>query len=186
MEKVKETAAKIAASAESGMEKTKATVQEKPITVSEHMHVTAVVMVSSVSNDILRELAWPVEKMTTIDPVNKEMAEQKKEERIVEAELKKREEWELNTAGTRADATPIGESQSYSTTGERGRLTGMHQMSTLPGHRTGSLPGGWWKGGCHPTPSELRATGTDRPSTAHNPGVGFATNKGYGTGGAYT
>ncbi|KAH7854220.1 hypothetical protein Vadar_011473 [Vaccinium darrowii] len=101
--------------------------------------------------------------MTTTDPVNKEMAEQKKEERIVEAELKKREEWERNTAGTWVEATPIGESQSYSTTGERGRSTGMHQMSALPGHGTGSLSGGWWKGGCHPTPSELPSARIGRP-----------------------
>ncbi|KAL7092781.1 hypothetical protein ACP275_11G003700 [Erythranthe tilingii] len=58
---VKETAASIAASAKAGMEKTKATVQEK------------------------------AEKMTTRDPLQKEMATQKKDERIHEAEREKHE-----------------------------------------------------------------------------------------------
>ncbi|KAL7134085.1 hypothetical protein ABFS83_11G003500 [Erythranthe nasuta] len=61
MQSAKETAASIAASAKAGMEKTKATVQEK------------------------------AEKMTTRDPLQKEMATQKKAERIHEVEREKHE-----------------------------------------------------------------------------------------------
>ncbi|KAJ6425914.1 hypothetical protein OIU84_026483 [Salix udensis] len=59
MQGLKDTAANIAASAVSGMEKTKATVQEK------------------------------VENMTTHDPEQREMARERKEERITQAELDK-------------------------------------------------------------------------------------------------
>ncbi|KAI3474537.1 hypothetical protein Pfo_029452 [Paulownia fortunei] len=61
MQSAKEKAANVAASAKAGMEKTKATMQEK------------------------------TEKMTTRDPLQKEMATEKKEERIHEAELQKQD-----------------------------------------------------------------------------------------------
>ncbi|KAM0932379.1 hypothetical protein DsansV1_C46g0242171 [Dioscorea sansibarensis] len=66
MASVKETAANIGASAKSGMEKTKATIQEK------------------------------VEKMTAHSEVEKEEAERKKQERIREAETEKLEAKEQN------------------------------------------------------------------------------------------
>ncbi|WJX17701.1 hypothetical protein P8452_07585 [Trifolium repens] len=68
VENMKETAANIGASAKSGMEKTKATVQEK------------------------------TEKMRASDPIQKEMATEKKEERIHQAETEKQEAREHNAA----------------------------------------------------------------------------------------
>ncbi|CAH2041543.1 unnamed protein product [Thlaspi arvense] len=109
MQSMKETAANIGASAKSGMEKTKATLQEK------------------------------AEKMTTRDPLQKEMAERKKEDRITEAELRKQEEMNRNAAARRS------ETYSHSSTGEP---VGMHHMSALPGHGTGEPAGqvveGWF------------------------------------------
>ncbi|KZV53322.1 hypothetical protein F511_07616 [Dorcoceras hygrometricum] len=75
MQSAKEAAAKTAASAKAGMEKTKATMQEKG------------------------------EKMTTRDPTMKDIAEEKKDERIRQAELQKQEVQGHNTA-TRQ--TPAG------------------------------------------------------------------------------
>ncbi|KAJ3693170.1 hypothetical protein LUZ60_008650 [Juncus effusus] len=68
MEAVRETAANIGASAKAGMDKTKATLEEK------------------------------VEKMTAQHPAEKEMAEQKKIEKFREAETMKRNAMEHNAA----------------------------------------------------------------------------------------
>lgn len=68
MQAVKETAANIAASALSGMEKTKAVLDEK------------------------------VEKISTSDPVEKDMATLRKEDRIRMAELRKQEAYNQNAA----------------------------------------------------------------------------------------
>ncbi|KAK9055446.1 hypothetical protein SSX86_026529 [Deinandra increscens subsp. villosa] len=68
MQAVKETAANIAASALSGMEKTKAVLEEK------------------------------VEKISTSDPVEKDMATLRKEDRIRLAELRKQEAYNQNAA----------------------------------------------------------------------------------------
>ncbi|KAI7732543.1 hypothetical protein M8C21_024149 [Ambrosia artemisiifolia] len=68
MQAVKETAANIAASALSGMEKTKAVIEEK------------------------------VEKMNTNDPIEKDMATLRKEDRIRLAELRKQEAYNQNAA----------------------------------------------------------------------------------------
>ncbi|XP_045804916.1 18 kDa seed maturation protein-like [Trifolium pratense] len=68
VENMKETAANMGASAKSGMEKTKATVQEK------------------------------TERMNTDDPMQKEMATLKKEERIHQAEAEKQQAREHNAA----------------------------------------------------------------------------------------
>ncbi|EPS73164.1 hypothetical protein M569_01597, partial [Genlisea aurea] len=61
MQSAKETASNIAASAKAGMEKSKAIAHEK------------------------------AEKMTTTDPIKKDIAEQRKEERIHHAQLQKQE-----------------------------------------------------------------------------------------------
>ncbi|GAU37530.1 hypothetical protein TSUD_21360 [Trifolium subterraneum] len=68
VENMKETAANISASAKSGMEKTKATVQEKS------------------------------EKIAASNPMEKEMATEKKEERINQAEAEKQQAREHNAA----------------------------------------------------------------------------------------
>ncbi|XP_057768773.1 11 kDa late embryogenesis abundant protein-like [Salvia miltiorrhiza] len=79
-----QSAKDMAASAKSGMEKTKATLQEKG------------------------------EKMTSRDPLQKEMATEKKEERVDEAEQQKREAQRRNDANTgrtpdyTAEETEIG------------------------------------------------------------------------------
>ncbi|KAK1420759.1 hypothetical protein QVD17_22607 [Tagetes erecta] len=73
---VKETAANIAASAVSGMEKTKAVIDEK------------------------------VEKISTSDPVEKDMATLRKEDRIRLAELRKQEAYNQNAAAAAADGGP--------------------------------------------------------------------------------
>ncbi|KAJ9565376.1 hypothetical protein OSB04_001342 [Centaurea solstitialis] len=85
---VKESAANMAASAKSGMDKTKATLQEKG------------------------------EKMTAHDPMQKEMAREKKEERKHEAEYEKQAKHEQNAAQRQAAGTT-----THSTTGVTGHHT---------------------------------------------------------------
>ncbi|KAM1109428.1 hypothetical protein COP2_009134 [Malus domestica] len=158
---MKEAAANVAASAMSGMEKTKATVQEK------------------------------VEKMKSSDPVEKDMAARKKEERIVEAEVNKHEAMEQNAAARRDVAVATGYTatgagtgtHTYSTTGAAGQPTGTHQMSALPGHGTGQPAGQVTEGVAEAHPIGTN-TGTGR-STAHNTNVGGNATK-YGTGGTYS
>nr|GEV38288.1 ribonuclease H-like domain-containing protein [Tanacetum cinerariifolium] len=87
---VKESASNMAASAKAGMEKAKATVQEKG------------------------------EKMTAHDPMQKEMAREKKEERKHEAEYEKQAAKEHNAAKTATTGTT---GTGYSTTGG---VTGHH------------------------------------------------------------
>ncbi|CAI8602225.1 unnamed protein product [Vicia faba] len=84
VETIKETAANIGASAKSGLEKTKATVQEKG------------------------------EIMSASDPMQKEMATEKKEERINQAEMEKQEAREYNAAVKMSHVT---EGHSYTATG---------------------------------------------------------------------
>ncbi|AES81475.1 putative Late embryogenesis abundant protein, LEA-25/LEA-D113 [Medicago truncatula] len=86
-ESIKETAANIGASAKSGMEKTKATFQEK------------------------------TEKMTAHDPLQKEMATQKKEERVNQAELDKEAAREHNAAASAGHQLGVG---GHHTTGTGG------------------------------------------------------------------
>ncbi|KAL6523215.1 hypothetical protein OROGR_016818 [Orobanche gracilis] len=152
MQSMKETAANIAASAKSGMEKTKATVQEK------------------------------MERVTAHNPTEKEMATERKEERVHNAELNKLEEREHNAAAGQAGRT--GGSRSYATTGVTGQPTGGHQMSALPGHGTGQPTGHLIDGTVKSHPIGT-ATGTGR-TTAHNTHVGGGANTGYGTGGGYS
>ncbi|CAA0812701.1 Late Embryogenesis Abundant 4-5 [Striga hermonthica] len=153
MQSIKETAANVAASAKSGMEKTKATAQEK------------------------------MERMTAHNPTEKEIASERKEERIHRAELHKQEAREQNAAAKQAAG--MGGPHTYSTTGATGQPTGAHQMSALPGHGSGQPAGRVVEGtvGSHPIGT---ATGTGG-TTAHNTRVGGGgANTGYGTGGGYS
>ncbi|GFP91083.1 18 kDa seed maturation protein [Phtheirospermum japonicum] len=152
MQSIKETAANVAASAISGMEKTKATVQEK------------------------------MERMTAHDPTEKQMATERKEERIHHAELNKQEAREQNAAAKMGVQT--GGTHSYTASGVTGQPTGGHQMSALPGHGTGQPTGQVVEGTVKSHPIGT-ATGTGR-TTAHNTHVGGGANTGYGTGGGYS
>ncbi|KAJ1409877.1 Late embryogenesis abundant protein [Sesbania bispinosa] len=119
VETIKETAANIGASAMSGLEKTKATIQEK------------------------------TERMSANDPVQKDMATQKKEEKINHAEMNKQEAREHNAAAkqsattghvTEGHYTPTGpgtETATYSITGPQGQQMGATQMSVVPLHGHG-------------------------------------------------
>ncbi|XP_051148954.1 protein LE25 [Andrographis paniculata] len=125
MQSAKETAANTAASAKAGMEKTKAAMQEK------------------------------AERMTTRDPLQKEMATEKKEARIEEAERQKQEARMHNTAarqaGTGTGTGPgptLGQEYTgggdYTGTGTgMGTGTGLHPSSTGPTglHQTGDIGG---------------------------------------------
>lgn len=104
------------------------------------------------------------EKVTAGDPVQKEMATQKKEAKVSQAELDKLAAREHNAATKQSAAaaahmgtgTGTG-TAAYSTTGAHGQPMGAHQTSALPGHGTG-----------------------------HNTRVGGNPNAtGYGTGGTY-
>ncbi|XP_010257470.1 PREDICTED: 11 kDa late embryogenesis abundant protein [Nelumbo nucifera] len=88
MQSMKEAASNVAASAKSGMEKTKATVQEK------------------------------VDKMAAHSAAEKEMAKQRKEERINQAELKKQEIRQQNAAA------------KHTGSGVAGHPTGLYAGST--------------------------------------------------------
>ncbi|CAL5193542.1 unnamed protein product [Lathyrus oleraceus] len=93
MEKTKETAANVGAAAKSGMEKTKANVQEK------------------------------TERLTTRDPLEKELATQKKEERVAQAELDKQAARNHNAAATAVNT--LGQGQNHTTgTGGNPNATG--------------------------------------------------------------
>ncbi|KAF9613031.1 hypothetical protein IFM89_005465 [Coptis chinensis] len=144
MASAKETASNIAASAKSGMDKTKATVQEK------------------------------VDKMSAHDPIEKDMATQRKEDKIIQAEINKQETREHNATARQQVGGVTG-----GTTGG-GHSTGMHQMSSLPGHGGGQVV----EGTVQSHPIGMNA-GTGR-TAAQNPRAGGDTNLGYGTGGSYT
>ncbi|KAG4913056.1 hypothetical protein AAZX31_19G133300 [Glycine max] len=164
-ESIKETATNIGASAKAGMEKTKATVQEK------------------------------AERMTARDPVQKELATQKKEAKMNQAELDKQAARQHNTAAKQS-ATTAGHmghghhttgtgtgTATYSTTGEYGQPMGAHQTSAMPGHGTGQPTGHVTEGvvGSHPIGTNRGPGGT---ATAHNTRAGGKPNDyGYGTGG---
>lgn len=149
MQGAKETAANIGASAKAGLEKTKATVQEK------------------------------TEKMTARDPLQKEMATQKKEAKINQAELDKQAAQQHNAAAKH--------SATYSTTGEYVQPMGTHQTSAVPGHGTGQPTGHVTEGVVGSHPIGTNTGGTGGAATAHNTRVGGNPNDyNYGTGGSYT
>nr|KYP70604.1 18 kDa seed maturation protein [Cajanus cajan] len=151
------------------MEKTKATVQEK------------------------------AERMTARNPVQKEMATQKKDARMTQAELEKQAAREHNAAAKQSTAAGhMGQGHyttgtgtgtgtaTYSTTGEYGQPMGAHQTSAMPGHGTGQPTGHVTEGvvGSHPVGANRGPSGT---ATAHNTRTGGNPNDyGYGTGGTYS
>ncbi|CAN8298475.1 unnamed protein product [Cochlearia groenlandica] len=153
MQSMKETASNIAASAISGKEKTKAILEEK------------------------------VDKIKTQDPVLKQMATHKKEAKINQAEMQKREAREHNALTKESGRTGTGlglGTATHSTTGHFGHGTGTQQMSALPGHGT-EQPTGHVIDGMAVTEPIGTNTGTGR-TTAHNSRVGGGAT-GYGTGG---
>ncbi|CAI0403732.1 unnamed protein product [Linum tenue] len=176
MQSMKETASNIGASAKAGMEKTKATVQEK------------------------------IEKASAHDPVQKEMAREKKEQRVAEAEAMKHSTKAHNAAakqgeqltgghgnystggtggtgyGTIGDYGTTG-AYSHSATGQPGYPTGTHQMSAMPGHGTGQPIGGHVDEGV----ARSHPSGLPGEQTGHNTrvgGTGTGHLPGYGTGGS--
>ncbi|KAK8705285.1 hypothetical protein V6N13_048889 [Hibiscus sabdariffa] len=155
MQPIKETAANVMASARSGLEKTKATVGEK------------------------------VEKATSHSQNQKDMATERKQERIRQAELHKQEARMHNAAaknsgsGEGAGFTATG-THSYSTTGEHGQSTGAGQMSALPGHGSGQPAGHVVEGSAAAHP-----VGVGGATASHNTCV-EGNPHGYGTGGTYS
>ena len=117
-ETIKETAANIGASAKSGMEKTKATVQEK------------------------------TEKMTAHDPVQKEMATKKKEAKMNEAEFDKLAAREHNAAVKQSTTAGMDQGHHMHTTGAHhmsampghgtGQPTGHVTEGVVGSHPTGT------------------------------------------------
>ncbi|XP_051138735.1 late embryogenesis abundant protein 46-like [Andrographis paniculata] len=151
MQSMKESAANVAASAKSGMEKTKATIQEK------------------------------MERMAAHNPTEKEMATEKKQDRIQQAEQHKQEAREHNAAAKQAA------SHSSTATGQTGHHTGAHQMSAMPGHGSGAPAAQVTEGVVKSHPIGTNTGTAARPTTAQNTHVGGSnTASGYGTGGAYT
>lgn len=176
-ESVKETAANIGASARSGMEKTKATVEEKVLSFIHYLSYHIILFcncVCEILNVFNFALNVQTERMTAHDPMQKEMATEKKEERIRQAELEKREARDHNAASKMAATAPgTGgggnyTTATYSTTGEYGGPMGGQQMSAMPGHGTGHPIGGnvtEGVAGSHPVGVD-RGTGR---TTAHHP-----------------
>nr|AAG37453.1 seed maturation protein LEA 4 [Glycine tomentella] len=159
-ESIKETAANIGASAKAGMEKTKATVQEK------------------------------AERMTARDPMRKELATQKKDAKMSQAELDKQAARQHNTAARQAaTAGHMGQGHrtpgtaTYSTTGNTDNPWGPIRRQLCPVMEPDSpramSPREWWA----PTllePTEARVG----LLPAHNTRAGGNPNDyGYGTGG---
>ncbi|KAH6819424.1 Late Embryogenesis Abundant 4-5 [Perilla frutescens var. frutescens] len=104
MQSAKETGSNVAALAKAGLEKTKATIQEKG------------------------------ERMTSHDPLQKEMATEKKEMRINEAERQKQQAREHNAAAKHAGAATGGMlGQDYTTGGDFSTTTG----AGMGHHQTG-------------------------------------------------
>ncbi|KAK4432174.1 Late embryogenesis abundant protein 46 [Sesamum alatum] len=175
MQSAKETASNVAASAKAGMEKTKATVQEK------------------------------AEKMTTRDPIQKDMATQKKEERIQEAERQKQETRMHNAAAKQTGGQPgyttggdfntggtggAGLGHDYTTTGTGGGL-GTDYMTTGTEGTGYTAEGGGVLGSDYPQ-SGMAGTGTTtgtggaRVRHGHqDPKAGGGGMTGYGTGSTY-
>lgn len=127
-----------------------------------------------------------VDKMTAHDPIEKEMATEKKEERRMQAELDKQAAKQATSAaGGPGYGYTTADSYSHSTTGMHGHPTGGQQMSALAGHGTGQPAGQMTEGmvGSHPI-GDNAGTGYNPVHNARVGDGGGAT--GYGTGGSYT
>ena len=127
-----------------------------------------------------------MEKSRAQDPILKDMATQKKEGRIVEAEQNKRAAMDHNAA-VKHGAAPTGSTgygtgpmnystagagtATHSTTGADGQNTGLNQKSALPGHGTGEPTSQVVEGVAftHPIGSN---TGTGRTTSQHTPAPG--------------
>ncbi|XP_021770377.1 11 kDa late embryogenesis abundant protein-like [Chenopodium quinoa] len=176
VESVKETTANIAASAKSGMDKTKATMQEK------------------------------VDKMKANDEYDKALATERKQERLTEAELHKQQAMSHNAAekdaktaaagntgirtgtgtglfgssdGTNTTITTTTGSHTHSTTGTTGLPTGTHQMSAMPGHGTGEPAGGFVEQGTNAIGAHPIGRGARTAATNRHTGGGANTGTGY-------
>ncbi|KAL6523214.1 hypothetical protein OROGR_016817 [Orobanche gracilis] len=152
MQSAKQTAANVAASAKAGMEKTKATIQEKG------------------------------EKMTTRDPLQKEMATERKEERVREAERQKQEAREQNAA-TKQSASAGGTlGHDYTTGGEyaTGAGVGHHTAGGYGGDVRQDYPQGLGGQGRYGESGAGVVSGGVEP-TDPNVGGGVRTGHGQGT-----
>ncbi|KAL0334229.1 UNVERIFIED_CONTAM: Late embryogenesis abundant protein 46 [Sesamum angustifolium] len=159
MQSAKETASNVAASAKSGMEKTKATVQEK------------------------------AERMTTRDPIQKDMATQKKEERILEAERQKQEAREHNAAARQTGGGAYGEGYTTGTTGgTTGGVLGHDYTTGTGGTGAGGYTAEGGLGSDYPqgTMGGMTGTGTGAGRMRHqDPSTGGGARTGHGTGSTY-
>ena len=89
-----------------------------------------------------------MERITDRDPLQKELATEKKEERKTQAESERQQARQHNTAAKQMESTPAGVHTGYTTTTgaggtTAGHKTGTHHMSAMPGHGTGQ--GSWVK-----------------------------------------
>lgn len=150
MEATKEAAANLGASANAGMEKTRAAVQGK------------------------------VEKATAHNASDKAAAEANQRERVRAAELDKQDAMRANAAA-KERATGAATYQ-HPSQGAPGIASDRHGY----GGGGGAAPaGGHVEDGVGETRPIARATGTGRPSAAHNPHVGSDFPQARGTGGQY-
>ncbi|XP_043691645.1 11 kDa late embryogenesis abundant protein-like [Telopea speciosissima] len=150
MQSAKEAASNIAASAKAGMDKTKATVEEK------------------------------VEKMATHNPIEKDMATHRKQEKIDQAELNKQAVRDHNAASR--------QQQTTTTTTGHTTTTGLNPMSGMHGHGTTGHTHESVMMGSHP-PGMTTTTTNTNPAANYDPRLGGGythTGTGTGTGGAYT
>ncbi|CAL9082262.1 unnamed protein product [Musa acuminata var. zebrina] len=147
MASVKETAGNVAASAKAGMDKTTATVQEK------------------------------VEKMTAHTPTEKAMAEERKQEKVREAEINKQETMQQNAAAQQRTLAAHD--------GGHVAEPGVYPVGGAPGEVAGHPTGGHLISGAVRSRPIGRDTGTARPAAAHNPYVGSTKPAARGTGGRY-
>ncbi|KAL6522402.1 hypothetical protein OROMI_031674 [Orobanche minor] len=146
MQSAKQTAANVAASAKAGMEKTKATIEEKG------------------------------EKMTTRDPLQKEMASERKEERIREAERQKQEARGHN-ASTKQSASGGTLGHDYTTGGEY--ATGHPTSGGYGGDVRQDYPQGLGGQGGYGESGAGVVSGGVEPT---DPSVGGGVRTGYGPG----
>lgn len=99
------------------------------------------------------------EKLTTRDPLEKQMAEQKKERRIAEAELRKQEAREQNYA----------EKEAARSGGHTTGVTTGHTTGVTTGHGVDPLSSEHVVSGTAGTRPVGTGAGTGRTTTAYNP-----------------
>nr|AWJ68132.1 late embryogenesis abundant [Cleistogenes songorica] len=111
------------------------------------------------------------DKATAHDASEQAAAEANQQDRVSAAEAEKQDAMRANAAA-RERAT--------------GAATYLHPSQGAPGIDAGAAPaGGHVESGVGQTRPVARATGTGRPSAAHNPYVGSDFAQGRGTGGQY-